>query len=67
MATKTTKTQSKKVTDSESKPSQLAKLIYRGLVRLKESKEARKSGRSERKTLDFGQSERVNATRSKID
>jgi hypothetical protein len=58
---KTTKVQSKKTTAADSKPAQLAKIIYAGLVRLKATKEAQKCGRNCLKRLDFGQAERVNA------
>jgi hypothetical protein len=44
-----------------SKPAQLAKIIYAGLVRLKATKESRECGRNCPKGLDFGQPERVNA------
>ncbi|GHT94369.1 hypothetical protein FACS1894122_10920 [Alphaproteobacteria bacterium] len=64
---KTPKTQSKKTMDASSKPSLLAKIIYSGLVRLKESKKAQESGRNCPKALDFGQPERVNVTTSKVD
>jgi hypothetical protein len=46
---------------SESKPAQLAKIIYAGLVRLKATRESRECGRNCPIGLDFGQPERVNA------
>jgi hypothetical protein len=59
---KTTKLKESTKTEPESKPAQLAKIMYTGLVRLKATKEAQKSGRNHPIRLDFGQPERVNAT-----
>jgi hypothetical protein len=61
------KTTKKGQTKPDSKPEKLAKIIYSGLLRLKAAKEAQISGRNRHKTLDFGQPERVNVTKLKID
>lgn len=44
----------------DSKPAQLAKIMYVGLLRLKEAKESLNSGRNSQKRLDFNREQRVN-------
>jgi hypothetical protein len=57
----------KKQDITDSKPQRLAKILYKGLIRLKATKEAQRCGRNGPIGLDFGQPERVNALVSQVD
>ena len=57
----------KKQAVTDTKPQRLAKILYKGLIRLKAAKESQRCGRNSPIGLDFGQPERVNALVSRFD
>jgi hypothetical protein len=59
----TSKIRSKKITESESKPDQLAKIIYAGLIRVINAKNAVIRAQKPVFELDFDRKRRVNTDR----
>ncbi|GHT95919.1 hypothetical protein FACS1894122_13840 [Alphaproteobacteria bacterium] len=57
---KTPKTQSKKTMDASSKPAQLAKLVYDGIVRYIKAENARNGEKKKVFSLDSDRKRRVN-------
>jgi hypothetical protein len=57
---KTTKVQSKKATAADSKPTQLAKIIFRGIERYIKAIQSQNRDKNYSKTLDFSSKRRVN-------
>jgi hypothetical protein len=58
--TKTTKTQSKKAVSADTKPAQLAKIIFRGIERYIKAKQTQNGEKNYGKRLDFSRERRVN-------
>ncbi|GHU00132.1 hypothetical protein FACS1894126_6470 [Alphaproteobacteria bacterium] len=61
---KTPKTQSKKAAEADSKPAQLAKLIFRGIQRHIRAKNAQDREKNYDRMLDFSRERRVNRERN---